>query len=153
MVRVMKHAVVSFFALALASTVACGGSSPPATGPSQTTSSDSKTAEQKEGGHGEHGEHKEGQGDHHAGVSPALKDFHGVLAPVWHSDAGKVRVEKACSSTAPMTEKAKATGDAELIAAVAAIEPACAAPNRPDVEAKLSTVHDRFHALAEAKKH
>jgi len=153
MVRAMKFAVASFFTLALASTVACGGSSTPATAPSQTTYSDSKTAEHKEGGPGEHGEHKEGHGDHHAGISPALKDFHGVLSPVWHSDAGKVRVEKACSSTASMADKAKATGDADLVAAVAALEPACAAPNRPEVEAKLGTVHDRFHALAEPKKH
>jgi hypothetical protein len=153
MVRAMKYAVATSFVLALSGVLACGNSQPAAS-PSQTTSSDAKGSEQKEAGHGEHGEQgKEGHGDHHGNASPALKDFHGVLAPVWHSEAGKVRVEKTCSGTAAMTEKAKATNDSELVAAVAAVETACAAPNRPDVEAKLSVVHDRFHALAEPKKH
>jgi hypothetical protein len=129
-------------------TAACAASSPPppAAGPASTTGS-----EQTEPTHGPH--HKEGKPHEHKELSPALHDFHGVLAPVWHSDAGATRVEKACSGTKPMQEKAKATSDAELIAAVTALEAACAKDGRPEVEAKLAAVHDRFHAVAKLDRH
>lgn len=127
-----------------AAAVACGGSSNPPASPSNTTSSDTH-----EGG-GEHAHHKEsgGHDDHHAGISPALKDFHHVLAPVWHSEPGATRVTKACADVKTMKDKAAATSDSELVTDVAALETACASPDKKDAEAKLSTVHDRFHALA-----
>jgi hypothetical protein len=146
MVRAMKLAASLLFAFLFCA--ACGGETPPPASPSQTTGS-----EQKAGADHDHDGHHEG-GDHdkqHANLSPALKDFHGVIAPVWHSDAGSVRIEKACASTKAMQEKAQATGDAELIADVGALDPACAQAGRPDVEKKLGVVHDRFHALMEKK--
>ncbi len=99
--------------------------------------------------------HKEGSGkhDHHKDLPPALHDFHGVLAPVWHSDPGATRVGKACDNQKALGEKAAATSDAALIAAVKDLEPACAAPGRADVEAKLGVVHERFHAVAKVEKH
>jgi hypothetical protein len=131
---------LSVFGLFVACGVACGGEAQPAASPSQTTGSEPKEGEHA-GHHEEHGQ-----------LSPALKDFHGVIAPVWHSDAGAVRVEKTCSSAKSIQDKAQATGDAALIAAAGALDPACAAPGRPDVEAKLTAVHERFHALAEKKQ-
>jgi hypothetical protein len=142
MVRAMKLVCISASALVAAlvlGTAACGGSTPPPATPSETTGA----APKNEGEH-EH-EHE------HGAISPALKDFHGVLGPVWHSDAGAVRVEKACTNAKALQDKAKATGDADLIAAAAALDPACAASGRPDVEAKLTVVHERFHALVEKK--
>lgn len=130
-----------------AAAVACGGSNNPPSSPSSTTGA----SESKEGG-GEHGHHREGHDDHHPGISPALKDFHGVLAPVWHSEPGAVRVEKACTGVKGMKEKATATGDSQLQSDVAALETACATPDKKDAEAKLTTVHERFHALAKDAK-
>ena len=141
----MKHGLFLMFALL----IACGGSSTPAASPSSTTGGETG-AENKEG---HHGNGHSGKGGHHEGLSPALNDFHGVIAPVWHAPAGKERIEKACSNSKALVEKAQATGDAELVAAAGAIDPACAKDGRPDVEAKLSAVHDRFHALAKMAKH
>lgn len=117
--------------------IGCGSSTPPAATRAETTS-------------GERGERRE-HGDlekEHAALSPALKDFHSALAPVWHSGTGAVRVDKACADAKGLHDKATATGDAELVAATAALDPACAAPGRLEVEAKLTTVHERFHVLA-----
>lgn len=130
----MKQVFVTLFLVSVA-TVACGSSSSaPAATPVTTT------------GAADHGAE-------HSDLSPALQAFHGTLSPVWHTDAGPVRVEKACTSTKAMQEKAVAVGDAELTAAVNALEPACLKAGRADVEAKLSTVHDRFHAVAKIAKH
>jgi hypothetical protein len=145
----MKHASLL---LLLSLSVACGGSSSPAASPSSTTSSDAKPTEGAEHKEGHHGHGHEGK-DHHPNLAPPVKEFHGVLAPVWHTQAGAARVEKACSNAKTLAEKAQATGDAELIAAAGALEPACAKDGRPEVEAKLAVVHDRFHALAKAEKH
>jgi hypothetical protein len=124
-------------ALCLVLAVGCGSSTPPTATPAETTS----------GERGERREHRDHEKEH-AGLSPALKEFHGALAPVWHGGTGAVRVEKACADARGLHDKAKATGDAELVAATAALEPACAAPGRLEVEAKLTTVHERFHVLA-----
>jgi ABC-type Zn2+ transport system substrate-binding protein/surface adhesin len=134
--------------------VACGGSTPPAAAPTETTGSPAQQGEGHGDGHGHgHGHgHHDGK-DHHANLSAELKDFHHVIAPVWHTEAGAARVEKACASTKDMAAKAEATKDAELVAAVSALETACAADGKPEVEAKLSAVHDRFHALAKIEKH
>ena len=76
-----------------------------------------------------------------------------ALAPAWHTDPGPGRAEKACADMKAMQGKAAAIGDAELSAAVGALGPACAKEGRPEVEAKLSVVHDRFHAVAKIEKH
>ena len=120
-------------------TFACGGATPAPGAPSETTSSE----------HGEHGEHAA----EHGAMAPALQEFHGVLAPVWHSPEGAARAEKTCANVKALEEKARATADAELVAATTALEPACAKDGRPDVEAKLTAIHSRFHALAEKHEH
>lgn len=134
----MKSALIVLFAGASLA-VACG-SSQPATFPA-TTGSDS------------HGKHGHGHHDRHAGLSPALREFHHVLGPVWHTDGGPQRVEKACASSKAMQEKAVATGDAELIATTKELDAACAKEGKADVEAKLKGVHERFHAIAKVEKH
>lgn len=127
----MKIALATLVAV---SVIGCG--SPPPANPASTTGSE------------EHGKHKGEHGDHHAELPPALKDFHGVIKPVWHTDAGAKRVEKACASAKAMVEKATATNDAALVTASKDLDAACAKDGKPDVEAKLTAVHDRFHALA-----
>ena len=114
-------------AASLSLLAACGGAPPPGAA-SETTSSGQEHAE-----HGEHGEH--------GALAPALKDFHGVLAPVWHSPEGAARAEKTCASVKALEEKARATADAELVSATTALEPACAKEGRPEVEAKLTAIH------------
>lgn len=125
-------------------TVACGSSAPP---PAESTTKPTSGETAK------HDEHHEKGDDHHAGLAPALKDFHGVIAPVWHSEPGAVRNGKACESVKAMQEKATATADAELIAATKDLGAACAKDGKPEVEAKLRAVHDRFHAAAKIEKH
>ena len=137
----MKLALTTLF-VASSLAIACGSSPPPPpAGPATTTGSE------------EHGKHKDGHNDHHADMTPALKDFHGVIGPVWHTDAGAKRVEKACASSKAMLEKANATGDAELVAASKDLDAACAKDAKSDVEPKLTVVHDRFHAAAKIEKH
>lgn len=134
---------LSLLAIGVAvSIAACGGSNAASSDPQVPTTTTGSEHEESGGDH-----------DHHKGLPPALHEFHGVLAPVWHSDAGAVRVEKACSNQKALAEKAAATGDAALIAAVKELEPACASPGRADVETKLNVVHERFHAVAKVEKH
>jgi hypothetical protein len=142
----LTTSLISFAALC----IACGGSTPPAASPTETTGSSTQPAETHGDGHGQG--HHDGKGQH-ANLPAELKDFHAVIAPVWHTEAGPTRVEKACASTKDMAAKAQATKDAELVAAVSALETACGAEGKPGVEAKLSAVHDRFHALAKIEKH
>ncbi len=120
----MKLRSIAFVLAALPMSVACGGATP-------------APAEQ-----GEHG-----------AMGPALRDFHGVLAPVWHSPEGAARAEKTCANVKAFEEKARATADAELVAATTSLEAACAKDGKPEVEAKLTAIHARFHALAEKHAH
>lgn len=120
----MKLSSIAFVLAALSMSLACGGATP---APAE---------------HGEHG-----------AMGPALKDFHSVLAPVWHSPEGPARAEKTCANVKAFEEKARATADAELVAATTALEPACAKDGKPEVEAKLTAIHARFHALAEKHEH
>jgi hypothetical protein len=129
----MKLGSLAFVLAALSMSLACGGATP---GPAEP------------GEHREHGEHGE-----HGAMDPALKDFHGVLAPVWHSPEGAARADKTCANVKAFEEKARATADAELLAATTALEPACAKDGKPEVEAKLTAIHARFHALAEKHEH
>jgi hypothetical protein len=130
------------FALALGGTVACGGEHP----------------EAHHGGEaGEHHEEHEAKGP--------VADFHAVLAPVWHSDKGAERNAKMCDQAATLKTRAVAVEAAPapegagadaykanakaLTESVDALIAACAADGRPDIEAKLSAVHDAFHKVAE----
>jgi len=138
----MKHAFITLVTISSA-IVACGASStPPVTTPVTTTSSAAEHS-QPAGGH---------DADHDE-LPPTLRAFHGVLAPVWHTNPGSGRAEKACANTKTLQDKATAIGDTELLAAVTALEPACAKEGRPEVEAKLTAVHERFHQVAKIEKH
>lgn len=122
---------------------ACGGS-PPAESP---PAGHQHGAHQGEGhGHGHGHGHEEHKGPEK--LSPPLKEFHAVLAPLWHLDKGPGRAEKTCAETKPLQEKADATQDAELAAAVKALSEECAKEGRPEFDARLTAVHERFHALA-----
>jgi hypothetical protein len=142
----MKYSLIlTFFACALA--VACGSSNPPPASDPTTTTGSAAEGKHKEG-------HKEGHADdHHKDLAPPLKEFHHVLAPVWHTDPGPGRVEKACTNVKAMSEKATATNDAELIQGVKDLTVACEKEGKADVEAKLTAVHERFHAVAKIEKH
>lgn len=143
------RAILSVFAISLV--VACGNKAeqaPPAS-PATNTSAPAGTEAK---GHGAEGHH-EGGGHHedHGAMSPAIKEFHETIKPIWHSKEGTERVTKACAGQADLSAKAAAVGDAELTANVEAVKTACATPDKKDVETKLSAVHDRFHKLAEKK--
>jgi hypothetical protein len=147
----MKYPLMFLFALALGGTVACGGTE-------HEAHHGGEQGEHHE--HGEHGEHEE----HHEAHGPA-GEFHDVLAPIWHSDTGAARTEKACEATKTMRARAAAVVAAPppegakaddykaaakgLSDAVDALSAACGAPDRPEVDAQLSAVHDAFHKVAE----
>jgi len=151
----MKFFLASWsLALASYSLIACGGSRPPE---AQHAEHEHEHEHEHERGHhgghgkGEHDEHDEhGEHEKNETISPALKDFHAVLAPVWHSHAGDERIDKACARTAAFKEKAAAVADAELSRTVDKLAETCApGAKRDGVEASLGAVHERFHALAE----
>lgn len=112
--------------------------------------------------HGEHGEHGEG---HHPKMEGAVKDFHDVVAPIFHGEEkDAARGEKACTAAPSFKEKAAAVqtesasksegakkAAADLVAAVTDLESACAAAGKPDADAKFLKLHDAFHAVMEAK--
>lgn len=101
------------------------------------------------GGTHQEAEHVEHHGEHEKPLSPALQGFHDVLAPVWHSDPGPTRVTKACDAGTAMVDKVAATNDPELISAVSAMAKTCMSPDHAQVEAQLTKIHERFHALME----
>jgi hypothetical protein len=120
---------------------ACGGSSPPASSPSA---------------HDEHEGHEAAEAkEHHdeGAQSPAVHDFHDVLAPLWHSEKGPERVAKTCAQAQTLKDKAAATNDAELVSATAALATECAKDGRPDFEARFAAVHESFHGVAKRAKH
>jgi hypothetical protein len=71
-----------------------------------------------------------------------------VLKPLWHAEKGQERTDKTCAQAKTLHEKAEATKDAELVAATKALAAECEKEGRPDFEARLVSVHERFHALA-----
>lgn len=110
--------------------------------------------------------HGSGEGSHdHAKKAGPAGEFHAVLAPIWHADKGPDRTAKACDASKTMRERAGAietsappegakaedyTANAKaLTVSVDALTAACAADGRPDVDAKLSQVHDAYHKVAE----
>lgn len=121
-------------------------------------------AEEHGGEHGgHHGEHG-GGGEHHAALPPALDAFHDVLAPAWHSEPGATRSTEACTAAPTLRERAGTVqsdaapegvdaaawteATAALIANTEALVATCAEQGA-DGEAKLSAVHEAFHALVE----
>lgn len=170
--RLSRAAVSIPSILFVAILAACGGSPAPSTpevpGESHDHEHDHEAAEHGHDHDGHHGEH---EGGHHEGtgrghrVEGPLKDFHEVIAPVWHSEPGAKRVEAACSSAAKLKERAGTLGtppaaaekDAAgwkkdvdaMVVDIDALVASCAAAGRPDVEPVLARVHDGFHKLME----
>lgn len=94
-----------------------------------------------------------------------MKDFHDVLAPVYHMEKSPARADKACEGVPAMKAAAdKIAGEpkgdpaiwksrAEALAqSVSALDASCQASGRPDVQAKLEIVHDAFHAQMESER-
>lgn len=149
----MRAIILSVAVAAL--TVACGGSEPPPAAPSNTAATTAPgEAAKGEAATGHHDGKGGGQHDKedHGKMPPALHEFHETIAPIWHTTAGNDRVTKTCSGEKSLRDKAAAVGDAELTANAEAVKAACEKPGKADVEAKLSTVHDRFHKLVEQAK-
>ncbi len=71
-----------------------------------------------------------------------------MLAPLWHLDKGPGRADKTCAEVKSLQDKADATKDTELVAAVKALADECAKEGRPEFDARFTGVHERFHALA-----
>lgn len=154
----MRAIIISAVVTAL-SLVACGGSEPPPAAPSNTAAtapSDKAAAAGPEAAKGEGHHDGKGGGHHekedHGKMPPALHEFHETIAPIWHTTAGNERVTKTCSGEKSIRDKAAAVGDAELTTAADAVKAACEKPGKAEVEAKLGTVHDRFHKLVEQAK-
>jgi hypothetical protein len=130
--RRMRHlsSALPFVFASLLAAVGCGGSTPPAGEPH------------------EHGHEHEGGHDKLGGP---LKEFHDVLAPLWHADKGPEREKKTCAATASFEERAAAAKDEGIIAAVGALKVECAKAEggRADFEAKFAAVHEAFHHAAE----
>ena len=145
--------IISIFAIA-ALTVACGNNAeqaPPTTPSSAPAAPDAKGAGAEGTPHDGHGKHEGGGHEDHGKMKPELHAFHETLAPIWHTNPGADRVTKACAGLGDLTTKAASVNDAELTANVEGLKSACGTPDKKDVEAKLSNVHDRFHKLAEQK--
>lgn len=144
----LRASLLAFFA---STALACGASTPPAAGPAD--------------------EHAEHHGDHKGGGHPKLTgaahEFHETLAPLWHAPKGPEREVKVCDAVptfeqraADVLKEAPEGGDAAartaaqgLVTSVGDLKTECAKPvgGRTDFDAKLSTMHDAFHKVAEAK--
>lgn len=114
-----------------------------------------------EGGEGHAGgEH----GGEHGELPAEVTAFHDALAPVWHAEEGQVRRDAACENihvldgaaddveamSVPegVDENAWHAATDDLMADVDVVAGACEG-DADDVEAKLSEVHDAFHAIVE----
>lgn len=111
----------------------------------------------KDGHHSAEGEHKHG----HPELQGAVKDLHGVLAPVYHMEKGAPRNDAACTKVGAFKEKSaavvaetkpevKATAE-DLSKAAAELETACGG-DKATVEAKFEVFHDAFHKVMDASK-
>jgi hypothetical protein len=153
----MKHSVlISALTIAICG---CGGSTPPPATPTQD-----QGESHHGGGHHEHGE------NHDVAKLPAsLREFHSVLAPVWHMEKGADRVTKTCAQASALRDKATAVQTSPvpehateaawkaaagaLVNAVTALVTECGKEGHPDVDARLSDVHTNFHELVEQLGH
>lgn len=110
-------------------------------------------------GHDHHGE-GHGEGHHKHDMKGAVKDFHDVLAPIYHADKGPARADKACGALGSFKEKAtavvseagedaakKSKADA-LVKSVEDLDKECA-KGKADVEGKLESLHTAFHSVME----
>jgi hypothetical protein len=131
-----------------------------------TTTPNDTAATTPAGAEGEHhGEHQ-GEPAHQHAFEGGVKNFHDVLSPLWHADAGEKRVADTCAASADLAGKAAAieaepvpaaangqddawkTKAAALTAATKELETMCAG-DRAGFDAAFTKVHDGFHALIE----
>jgi hypothetical protein len=101
---------------------------------------------------------------HGTGLPPALDHFHGVLAPLWHADAGAQRQKDTCAAmpdfqrgadeiaAAPVPAGVDAAAwkaaAADLRGKVAATSAQCAAPQAA-FDAAFSALHDAYHHIVD----
>lgn len=148
--RAMSHrdirAILILSAIPLA---ACGSAS--------TTTTASEEHHEAHAGDEAHAEHEHD-------LPAELAALHDVLAPVWHADAGATRASLACTQAAELATRSAAVNTmltpepvdglpwsqatARLVAASDALTSECAASG-PEVETRLSSLHDEFHGLVE----
>ncbi len=106
------------------------------------------------------------EGEQHHAFTGAVDEFHEVLAPLWHAEAGPGRVDATCANTNELSRRADAISDADapagardpiafksraatLVAAVSALQVVCDG-DRAEFDARFTAVHDAFHDLTEA---
>jgi hypothetical protein len=99
----------------------------------------------------------------HDDMSPELKKFHDVLAPLWHAEKGAKRTADTCAAVAEFQTDAGAIGKTTpppstnadtwtagtraLVAAVGKLADACKANDAAKFEIAFSEVHEAFHSL------
>ncbi|HUS31975.1 MAG TPA: hypothetical protein VMZ53_25920 [Kofleriaceae bacterium] len=143
------------FVAALVFAAACGGKSaaPAKVGEGSGTGAGSGSGPMM----GHQGEHDD--------MSPELKRFRDVFAPLWHAEKGAKRTADTCAAVPELTASADAIGKATpppsamadtwtkgtrgLVAAVAKLGEACKANDATKFEAAFTDVHESFHALME----
>jgi hypothetical protein len=102
--------------------------------------------------------------DHGTGLPPALDRFHGILAPLWHADAGAQRQKDTCAAMpdfqrgadeiaaapvpAGLDAAAWTSAAADLRAKVAATSAQCAGP-QAGFDAAFSALHDAYHHIVD----
>lgn len=112
-----------------------------------------------------------GPGQHHGhhDFPPGVSQFHDVMAPLWHAEAGPGRVASTCAQAATLREKAQGIADAappaaaedvaawqtatrRLIEAASELESGCI-DKSADVESVLAGLHHAFHDLVRLVGH
>lgn len=143
------------FVVALLFAAACGGKSAPATHTDHEGSGSGSAAQGPMMGH--KGEHDD--------MSPELRKFADILAPLWHAEKGDKRAAAGCAAVPDLTAAADAIGKATpppsanadewtkgtrgLVDSVAGLGVACKEDDTFGFDAALSKVHDAFHHLME----
>lgn len=101
---------------------------------------------------------------HHHDFPAALAEFHDAMAPLWHARRDAQWPENTCAQAGELEKRAKAVSEAQapqgmsaedyakgasvLAASVASLRTACAASGRPEVEARMTEVHNAFHRVS-----
>ena len=133
---------------------ACGGKDK-GTSTTPTTATDGSGSAAATGSGAVEGEHGE--------LSPEMKAFHDLLAPLWHAPQGPERIANTCgaieqfksaanaiaTATPPLAANADTwtTGTRALVSAVDELGAACKAAGVGRIETAFTAVHEAFHAL------
>ena len=108
--------------------------------------------------------HEEGGGHEHK-FEGAVAEYHDLLAPLWHAEAGEARIDDTCAAVDDLIAKAQAVGGeatpeaassednwkakAEgLVATSEALKATCEG-ERAEFDASFEALHEAFHALIE----